>query len=106
MQFYRRSWISAVDVFGAGAALLRSGSRRRWPACVLLALSSLFAASALHAAPDMYGRAELEADAARVRNTIIRIYEIGLKPSMTPAEKQAVGDFEFTSRCLSRATSC
>ena len=97
MSFYRRSWVSAVEFVGAGAALFRPRSRRRyWPACFLLALSSLFAASPLNAASDMYALAELEADAVRLRNAIIRIYEIGLKPSMTAAEKQAVGAFEFT----------
>ena len=103
MQFYRRSWISAVEFVGAGAALFPPRSRRRhWPACFLLALSSLFAASPLNAALDMYVQAELEAGAVRLRNAIIRIYEIGLKPSMTAAESQAVGDFEFTFPLLSR----
>ena len=84
-------------IIAAGAALFRPRSRRRyWPAYFLLALSSLFAASPLNAASDMYALAELEAGAVRLRNAIIRIYEIGLKPSMTAAESQAIGDFEFT----------
>ena len=63
---------------------------------MLLLLLSLVATCPAVATPDIYRHAELEKDAVRLRNAVIKIYEIGLKPSLTPAEKRAIGDFEFS----------
>lgn len=43
----------------------------------------------------IYGRAELDSEAVRLRNAIFRMYSIGIKPSLTEEEKRAVSDFEF-----------
>lgn len=47
------------------------------------------------ASAQIYSRAELDAEAVRLRNAVFRIYNIGIKPSLTEAELAAVGDFEF-----------
>ncbi|HEY7646476.1 MAG TPA: hypothetical protein VH858_15655 [Hyphomicrobiales bacterium] len=67
---------------------------RRW--CLTM-LASLIAGFALAAAAEaqVYSRAELAKDEVRLRNAVIKIYEIGIKPSLTEAEKKAIGDFEF-----------
>jgi hypothetical protein len=66
-------------------------------ACVLLLLSlSVLTTRPVFATPDIYDPAELEKEAVRLRNAVIRIYEIGLKPSLTAEEKRAIGDFEFS----------
>jgi hypothetical protein len=69
--------------------------REGWPACLLLLMLSVFAALPVGATPDIYSRAELETEAVRLRNAVIRLYEIGIKPSLTAEEKRALGEFEF-----------
>ncbi len=43
----------------------------------------------------IYSEADLKPDAVRLRNAAIKIYELGLKPSLTAEEKKAIGDFSF-----------
>ena len=90
MQFHCHFGTSPVHSLSAGTVFLG----RRY-AYLLLLLLSVFAALPAVAAPDIYSRAELETEAVRLRNAVIRIYEIGLKPSLTAEEKRAIGDFEF-----------
>jgi IrrE N-terminal-like domain len=90
MQIRCHSERSRIDPVSAGGRFFG-----RWHACLLLLLSVVAALPAV-ATPDIYGRAELETEAVRLRNAVIRIYEIGLKPSLTAEEKLAIGDFEFT----------
>lgn len=90
MQFHCHFGTSPVHSLSTGTVFLG----RRY-AYLLLLLLSVFAALPAVAAPDIYSRAELETEAVRLRNAVIRIYEIGLKASLTAEEKRAIGDFEF-----------
>ena len=69
-------------------------SRRLCAACFAVTFSGLVAISSV-ASAQIYSKADLDAEAVRLRNAVIKIYEIGLKPSLTPEEKSALGDFQF-----------
>ena len=43
----------------------------------------------------MYPRAELEKAAPRLSAAVTKIYELGVKPYLTPAEKSKLSDFQF-----------
>ncbi len=58
-------------------------------------LAIVFVMLAESAAAQIYTRESLQADAARLRNAVHRIYAIGIKPSLTPGEADAAGAFEF-----------
>jgi hypothetical protein len=61
-----------------------------------LALMLFWGVPASAATDTIYSRAELDAEAVRLRNAVIKIYEIGIKPSLTAEEKRALGAFEFS----------
>ncbi len=44
---------------------------------------------------EIYSQAELRKDEVRLRNAVFRIYSIGLEPSLTGAERDAIGDVDF-----------
>ncbi len=69
-------------------------SQRLFAAFLIAAFSGLVAVSSGTSA-QIYSKADLDPDAVRLRNAVIKIYEIGLKPSLTSEEKDALGDFSF-----------
>lgn len=48
------------------------------------------------AAAQIYSDADLEPEAVRLRNAVQRIYNIGIRPSLTKDETDALGDFDFS----------
>ncbi|NJM35672.1 MAG: hypothetical protein HC850_14330 [Rhodomicrobium sp.] len=62
----------------------------------MLLFTACLAVAASGAKAQIYSDAELQKDAVRLRNAVIKIYELGLKPSLTPEERRAVGEFEYS----------
>lgn len=62
---------------------------------MLALLIAVPATTVNRASAQIYTQSELEPEKVRLRNAVIKIYEIGLKPSLTDEEKNALGDFEF-----------
>jgi hypothetical protein len=50
----------------------------------------------LTAGAQVYSHEDLQAEAVRLRNAVLRIYSIGIVPSLTDEELRAAGEFEFS----------
>lgn len=68
---------------------------KRIPALCGLLLVCVTAAPCVADVSGMYPRAELEKSAPRLSTALTKIYELGVKPYLTPEERSKLSDFEF-----------